>query len=119
MANPFVHVELTTGDLESSRAFYGKLFDWKFDTVPMDPSGPYTLIKVGEGTGGGMFEMADAPPMWLPYVLVDDIEAATAKARSLGARLIRENVEVKGVGWLTIFTDPQGAMLALWQQKPG
>ena len=62
-----------------------------------------------------MFQMKDAPPMWLAYVLVDDIRAATQKAKSLGAKVIRENHEVPGMGWLSIFTDPQGAMLALWQ----
>ena len=62
-----------------------------------------------------MYQMDGAPPIWLSYVLVDDIKAATKKARSLGAQIIRENQEVPGMGWLSIFTDPQGAMLALWQ----
>ena len=53
--------------------------------------------------------------MWLSYVLVDDIKAATRKAQSLGATIIKENHEVPGMGWLSIFKDPQGAMLALWQ----
>jgi predicted enzyme related to lactoylglutathione lyase len=117
MANPFVHVELTTGDIGKSKEFYGKLFDWKFETVPVGPADSYTIIKVGDGTGGGMFQMKDAPPTWLAYVLVDDIRKATEKAKSLGARTIRENHEVPGMGWLSIFTDPQGAMLALWQAK--
>ena len=118
MANPFVHVELTTVDIAKAKEFYGKLFDWKFDSVPVGASGNYTVIKVGDGTGGGMFQMKDAPPMWLPYVLVDDIQAATQKAKSLGAAFIRENHEVPGMGWLSIFADPQGAMLALWQAQP-
>jgi predicted enzyme related to lactoylglutathione lyase len=117
MANPFVHIELTTSDLKKSKDFYGQLFDWQLEDMPMGPNDIYTLIKVGEGTGGGMFQMKDAPPIWLSYVLVDDIKAATQKARSLGATIIRENHEVPGMGWLSIFTDPQGAMLALWQAK--
>lgn len=63
MANPFVHVELTTNNLEKSKDFYGKLFDWRFETVPAGPSATYTLIRVGEGTGGGMYQMDGAPPM--------------------------------------------------------
>ena len=31
MANPFVHVELATGDLDKAKEFYRKLFDWKLD----------------------------------------------------------------------------------------
>ena len=117
MANPFVHVELTTGDLTKSKDFYGKLFDWKFQDVPVGSGESYTVIQVGEGTGGGMFQMSAAPPMWLSYVLVDDIRAATQKALSLGAKIHKENHEVPGMGWFTIFSDPQGATLALWQAK--
>jgi predicted enzyme related to lactoylglutathione lyase len=29
MANPFVHVELMSTDVNRSKEFYGKLFDWK------------------------------------------------------------------------------------------
>ena len=117
VANPFIHVELTTKNIEKSKKFYGKLFDWQFETVPVGSSDTYTLIKVGGGTGGGMFQMEDAPPMWLSYVLVDDIKQTTEKAKVLGAKIYRENHEVPGMGWLSILSDPEGAMLALWQPK--
>ena len=35
MANPFVHVELSTTDLGQAKTFYGKLFDWKMQDIPM------------------------------------------------------------------------------------
>src|SRR5262249_17317216 len=117
MPNPFVHVELTTRDVEKSKQFYGQLFGWQLETVPMAQGDSYTRIEVGEGTGGGMYRMKDAPPIWLAYVLVDDIQKATAKAKSLGAKIHKENHEVPNMGWFSIFTDPQGAMLALWQAK--
>ncbi|MGZ6070176.1 MAG: VOC family protein, partial [Myxococcaceae bacterium] len=53
MANPFVHVELQTTDIKRARDFYARLFDWKLEDTPM-PGGTYTMIGVGEGTGGGM-----------------------------------------------------------------
>ncbi len=49
--------------------------------------------------------------------LVDDINAATSKAKSLGATIIREVMEVGGAGWLSIISDPTGAMLGLWKPK--
>jgi uncharacterized protein len=55
--------------------------------------------------------------MWLPYVLVDDIVAATAKAKSLGAAVVQDVKEVMGAGSLSIITDPTGATLGLWQPK--
>ena len=118
MANPFVHVELSTTDLGQAKTFYGKLFDWKMQDIPM-PQGSYTMIDVGEGTGGGMMKqlMPGAPSAWLPYVLVGDIKAATQKARSLGATVTKDVTEVMDMGWLSIITDPTGAALGLWQPK--
>lgn len=116
MANPFVHVELNTTDLGKAKDFYGKLFDWKLEDVPnMD----YTMIKVGEGTGGGMMKhpIPGAPSAWLAYVMVDDVNASTAKAKSLGATVMKDVTEIPGVGWFSIITDPTGAVLALFKPK--
>lgn len=118
MANPFVHVELNTTDLPKAKAFYSKLFDWQLEDVPM-PTGSYYLIKVGTGTGGGMMKhpVPGAPSAWLAYVQVDDIQAATQKAKSLGAEIKMEVTEIPGVGWFSIFADPTGAPLALFKPK--
>jgi predicted enzyme related to lactoylglutathione lyase len=119
MPNPFVHVELNTTDVAKAKDFYGKLFDWKMEDMPMDQGMTYTLINVGEGTGGGMMKqmIPGAPSSWLSYVLVDDIKSATKKARDLGAHVMKDSMEVPNMGWLSILTDPTGAMLGLWQSK--
>ena len=118
MANPFVHVELATTDIAKAKQFYGGLFGWKLSDMPM-PEGTYTMIDVGEGTGGGMMKnpMPGAPSMWMAYVNVDDIQAATKKAKSLGANVMKGVTEVPDMGWFSIITDPTGAMLGLWQGK--
>jgi predicted enzyme related to lactoylglutathione lyase len=119
MPNPFVHVELNTTDVDKSKAFYGKLFDWKLEDVPMGGD-TYTVIGVGTGTGGGIMKhpMPGAPSAWLAYVDVADIGPATAKAKSLGATIIKDVTEVMGMGSLSIISDPTGAVLGLWQPKP-
>jgi predicted enzyme related to lactoylglutathione lyase len=120
MGNPFVHVELNTTDVEKAKSFYSNLFDWKLEDAPM-AGGAYTLIQVGEGTGGGMMKhpMPNAPSSWLAYVLVDDIRAATDKAKSLGASIVKDATEVPGAGSFSIIMDPTGAVLGLWQPKMG
>jgi uncharacterized protein len=119
MANPFVHVELNTTDLAAAKSFYQSLFQWKLDDADMGGGMHYTMINVGEGTGGGMMmhPMPGAPSMWLPYVLVEDIVAATAKAKSLGAMVIRDVMEIPDAGTLSIIIDPTGATLGMWQPK--
>jgi predicted enzyme related to lactoylglutathione lyase len=120
MANAFVHVELNTTDVGKAKEFYGKLFKWTLEDVPMDGDASYTLIKPGEGTGGGMMQqmIPGAPSSWLAYVDVDDIEAATKQAKSLGAKVMKDVTEVMDAGWLSIIVDPTGAVLGLWKAKP-
>ena len=116
MANPFVHVELNTQDVAKAKGFYTKLFDWKLEDMPME-DGTYTLIHVGEGTGGGIMQhpMKGAPSMWLSYVLVDDVDASTKKVKALGGTVMKDKTEVPGMGWLAIIADPTGAHLGLWK----
>jgi predicted enzyme related to lactoylglutathione lyase len=118
MANPFVHVELSTTDPAKAKSFYSQLFDWKLEDMQMGPDMTYTLIDPSGGTGGGMMQQicADVPSAWMPYVLVDDVAAATKKAEELGAKVMKEVSEVPGMGLFSIITDPTGAILGLWQE---
>jgi uncharacterized protein len=118
MANPFVHVELNTTDVSKAKAFYGSLFNWTLEDVAM-PGGSYTMIKVGEGTGGGIMKhpVPGAPSAWLAYVSVDDVAASTKKAKSLGATVMKDVTEIMGVGSFSVLIDPTGAALALFQPK--
>ena len=121
MANPFVHVELNTTNVDKAKEFYSQLFDWELEDMAMGPSDTYTIIKVGNGTGGGLLKNPEpgCPSFWLAYVLVDDISAATQKAKTLGATIFKDSLEVPNMGWLSIITDPTGATLGLWQPKKG
>jgi uncharacterized protein len=118
MANPFVHIELQTQDLEKSKAFYAGLFDWKLQEIPgLD----YTMINVGEGTGGGMMKKPspDMPDYWLPYIMVDDVAVSTKKAETLGASITQDVTEIPDMGWFSVIKDPTGAVFGLWQAKAG
>src|SRR5262245_7384257 len=99
MSNPFVHVELNTTDVEKAKKFYSQLFDWQLEDLAIGSGGPpglvasegkYTVIKPGDGTGGGILKQAvpGAPSAWIAYVKVDDIKASTQKAKALGARIM-------------------------------
>lgn len=116
MANPFIHIELHTKDIEKSKKFYAGMFDWKLEDIPgMD----YTFINVGDGTGGGMMKnpVPGDNDNWLPYILVDDVASSTKKAASLGGVVVRDITEVPGMGWFSVITDPTGAAFGLWQPK--
>ncbi|MBV8372086.1 MAG: VOC family protein [Candidatus Eremiobacteraeota bacterium] len=116
--NPFVHVELVTQDLARSKSFYGALFDWDLE----EAEGGYTMVRVGEhgyGVGGGMLTAPhpDIPPHWMPYVGVADLKAATEKAKSLGATVIKDITPIEGYGAFSIIKDPAGAVLGLYKSE--
>ncbi len=119
MSNIFAHTELNTTDVEKAKAFYGKLFDWTLQDVPMGDFN-YTLINIDGKTAGGMLKnpMPGVPSFWLSYILVDDIDATTAKAKSLGATVVKEVTEIPNTGWFSILQDPTGAGIALFKSKP-
>jgi predicted enzyme related to lactoylglutathione lyase len=71
---------------------------------------------MGRRLGGGFVE-CDAPrPLWLPYVEVGDISAATNRALALGAGLLLSPREGPA-GWRSVVSTPVGGELAFWQQK--
>lgn len=97
-----------------SKSFHGNLFDWNLQYVELGPM-TYTMIDMGGRTGGGIMktQRTEGTSNWLTYVQVDDASAATKKARSLGAEVMREKQEVPGHGWFTVIKYPTGAPLGL------
>lgn len=117
MPNPFVHLELTTPDTSAAKAFYSAMFGWTFHDMTMEDGNIYSSFRPDSGPGGGIFTMPGVPTDWLPYIGVDDIHAATQKAVSLGAKVMKDSVEVPTMGWFSILLDPTGACIAIWQSK--
>jgi predicted enzyme related to lactoylglutathione lyase len=71
---------------------------------------------MGGGPGGGIVECATRRPLWLPYVAVPEVAAATERARALGAAVLLEPREGP-TGWRSVIATPAGAELAFWQSK--
>ena len=115
LANPVVHLELRTDDLPGAGAFYTRLFDWRVETVHAG-SRAYRALVLAEGIGGGLVEREGAPPSWLPYVEVADVDEVTARGRFLGAAVTVEPREGPA-GWWSVLSVPAGAEIALWQPK--
>jgi len=116
MANPFVEFELNTTDVEAAKAFYGRLFDWRFADDPMG-SDPYVEVDTGGEVAGGIVKnpVPGDPSAWIPYVAVDNVAEATQRARSLGATIWKGATEIQGYGTYSIIADPTGAVLGLWR----
>ncbi len=119
MGNPFVHIEISTRDLQKARSFYEKAFDWKINLTPMGDGQFYGLIETGALPGGGLFQAAPEMPLGvIVYIGVDNIEKALARVEAAGGKTIMPRREVPGEGWFALFSDPDGTVLAVWESKP-
>lgn len=109
--------ELATRDVGAAKTFYGDLLGWTAETEPMGPM-EYTTFKAGEEMRGGAVAMngnfpPNTPPHWLTYFAVENADASTNKAVSLGANALIGPQDVPGVGRFTVLADPQGAVFGI------
>jgi uncharacterized protein len=126
--NTVSHFEIYANDPKKLAEFYTKLFDWKTTDFPqMD----YIMVHTGETDAQGMLKspgainggIARRPEGFsvngaVNYSMVDSIEDASARAKSLGATLTKEKTAVPGMGWFAMFLDPEGNNFALFKADP-
>jgi predicted enzyme related to lactoylglutathione lyase len=112
---PVVHLELHTANLPRACAFYTRLFGWRAEQI-VTGGRSYVALGLGEGVEGGVVECETHSPLWLPYVEVPEIEAATERARALGAAVPLEPREGPA-GWRSVVAGPAGGEIGLWQPK--
>ena len=119
MGNPVVHWELWSKDPAKVSAFYEKVFDWKVNFIPQID---YRLVDTeakGEmkGINGGIMKPQEGPwpgNMSL-YIMVDDLDAHTKRILDAGGKMIVEKQEVAGMGWFSLFSDPDGRVMGIWK----
>jgi predicted enzyme related to lactoylglutathione lyase len=118
----FCWVELGTTDQNAAKDFYGKLFGWNADDVPMGPSGEYTMWKLkGRDVAAGYQldpeQMPGVPPHWMVYVATSDADASARRAAELGGTVVKGPFDVAEHGRMAVLKDPTGAMFCVWQGK--
>jgi uncharacterized protein len=111
MADGFVWFHNHSEKPSETREFYEKLLGWQGGEGP----GGLTMFAGERGPFAALAASAGPSAGWLPYVQVDDVDAATTKALTLGAKLIREKSRGPA-GEFSVVQDPGGAEVALWQK---
>ena len=109
----FAWNELVTEDVETAKRFYADTLGWSYDSMPMPQGGTYWLAKLGDKMVGGLMTMEGVPPMWLPYIEVDDVDARAAKAAAKGGEIMRPPFDIPDVGRIAILKDATGAAVGL------
>ena len=106
--------ELMTTDIEAATMFYGKLFAWSRSEMPGNPE--MFMFKAPHGEVASMMKTPPGvPPSWMTYILVENLTNSVAKAKSMGAEFMMENIEVPNIGTFSVMKDPQGSYVSLFQ----
>ncbi|WP_341502159.1 VOC family protein [Gallaecimonas sp. GXIMD4217] len=116
----FSWAELMCDDVDRAKAFYGELFGWTYDTLPMQDGEYHVAICGGQKIAGIMKkppQAADMPTMWGNYVTVLDINHTARFAEELGATILVPPTPIPGVGIFCLFQSPSGELLSAIQYK--
>jgi predicted enzyme related to lactoylglutathione lyase len=119
----FCWIDLMTTDVAGAKAFYGGLFGWEYDDQPIDGGGVYTMAQIEGKNVSGMGEMQPEmqeqgmPPVWSSYVKHSDVDAVAAKVTEAGGTVMMPPMDVMEAGRMTMFQDPSGATVGVWQPK--
>ncbi|MBX3597094.1 MAG: VOC family protein [Rhizobiaceae bacterium] len=103
--------ELMADDWQAAFAYYSGLYGWtKGEPMDMGEMGIYQIIAHnGVDMGAMMNRPANVPVCWGFYFIVDGIDAAVARVKSGGGKILMEPMVVPGNQWVANCTDPQGA----------
>jgi uncharacterized protein len=119
----FCWVDLTTPDPEAAKAFYGGLFGWGAEDMPVDEQTTYTMLSLDGDYVGGLYEMPSdqrergVAPNWLSYVSVETADEIVTRAGELGGEVLAAPFDVFDSGRMAIIAEPTGAMFAVWQPR--
>jgi hypothetical protein len=115
--------ELATTDVDAAWRFYESLYGWKHtQTMDMGDMGPYLLFMASEHQGGGIYKLPPemkAPPHWLFYVRVDNIDDAVKRCSKLKGKVLNGPMEVPGGDRVAMCLDPEGTAFAMHALKKG
>ncbi len=111
--------ELDTPNVAAAKKFYSGMLGWK--TQPFGKGGDYSLFKKGKDPVGGLMKCPKPgmPAQWVPYVVVDDVDATAQKATQLKAKVMSPPFDVPDVGRIAVLLDPQGAVIGIFKPKQG
>jgi predicted enzyme related to lactoylglutathione lyase len=115
----FCWAELATTDGPGAKKFYGELFGWESNDIPIGPDMVYSMQKLDGKEVGALFQkdetMKDVPTHWASYVSVASTDEIAAKAKSLGGTVAKGPFDVSDAGRMAVIIDPTGAAFGIWQ----
>ena len=122
-AGTFSWSDLTTPDQAAAKRFYGELFGWEAEDLPVGEGVFYSMMRVDGKDVAAISPQqpqqreAGAPPAWNSYVTVESADAALDRASELGGTVHAPAFDVMDAGRMGVVLDPQGAFFLVWEPK--
>ena len=118
--NQIIHVEIPATAPEALKQFYGGLFGWSFQSVPV-PGMEFWHCSGSDGPGidVAVMQRQNATQPMMSHVGVASVDATIEKAVALGGQVALPKMAVPGGRALAVVVDPQGNMAGLLQQAEG
>ncbi len=117
-AGTIAWTDLTVPNAGEIRDFYAEIAGWKPEPVSMGDYQDFNMTLPDSGVPiAGVCHARDGnrdlPPVWMIYIVVDDVERSAARVRDLGGEVL---IEPRGrQARMCVIRDPAGAVAALYQ----
>ena len=115
----FIWHELLTSDPDAAIPFYEHVIGWTL--MPWDQDPAYRMFAWSGVPMAGVMALPEearaggAPPHWLSYVSVRDLDATVGEAVRLGAMTYVEGMDIPNVGRIAVLADPQRAVFGVYE----
>ncbi len=114
-------VDTSQPDPEAATEFYGGLYGWEFENaLPEDSDGEYFIASLNGGSVGAVGSIPEGAPemaVWNTYIWVESADETASKASDAGGTILNEPFDVTDAGRMAVFSDPEGAVICVWEAK--
>lgn len=120
--------DLLTNDIEGSRRFYGGLFGWEFEQLPLSlgagQSSQYLVMRKNGQLIGGMVDVSGIDTkvnssQWVVVMSVENVGAAVAAVSQAGGDVITPPTDLNERGRIAVVRDSAGALFAILETRDG
>ncbi len=127
--NKVVHFEIPADDMDRAKKFYGSIFGWELQDMPMEGGRNYTIVRtvpVDEKThmpkesgaiNGGIFKRQELLKTPSLVIEVSSIDEKMKSVESSGGKIVQPKKPIGDMGFVAYFKDTEGNVIGLWQDS--
>lgn len=122
-----VHFEIPADNLKRAKGFYGKVFGWKMEKVPLGGEEFYFVtavakdkkgrpVKPGAINGDLSKRIRPGDPITI-VVNASSIDRSLDKVKKSGGKVISSKQKIGDLGFYARIQDSEGNLVGLWQDR--